>query len=140
MDSSIDEPMPKKQKLNQKTSETDTPRNDLQAVSSTAVNESVHSNLVVSKIDFTIGEIVWAKIRGSPHWPAKIKSFPKDRTATVVWFNDYRTTTIFRTQLSKFLVHFDEYSVKFDTTVGLKTAAMEALICLGQNLNANVQY
>lgn len=26
----------------------------------------------VSKLQFTIGETVWAKIKGSPHWPARI--------------------------------------------------------------------
>lgn len=83
-------------------------------------------------VRFAIGEIIWAKIRGSPHWPAQIKSFPTHNTAEVLWFNDYRRTKVFRTKLFKFMPHFDEFAVKFQTSVGLETAAREALICFGE--------
>lgn len=59
---------------------------------------------------------------GFPHWPCKIKSFPSDRHAEVVWFNDYRKTKIFRTQMFKFLPNFHKYAEKFDDCIGLKTA------------------
>lgn len=89
---------------------------------------------VIARIDNKIDEVVWAKIKGHTHWPAKIKAFPSSKMAIVVWFNDYRTTKIYRTQLFKFLVHFDEFSKKFDQIIGLETAAQEALIYFGQSL------
>lgn len=90
--------------------------------------------LTVATVEFQTGEVVWAKIRGYPHWPAKIKSFPSSKMALVVWFNDYRITKMYRTQLHKFLNNFDNFSKKFDQTIGLKTAAQEALIYYGQNI------
>lgn len=53
----------------------------------------------------------------------------------VTWLNDYRVTKLYRTQIFKFLTHFDEFSKRFDDTVGLKTAAREGLICFGQANN-----
>lgn len=50
----------------------------------------------------------------------------------VTWFNDYRTTKMYRTQIFKFLLHYDEYSKKFDETIGLRIAAQEALMCYGE--------
>lgn len=88
---------------------------------------------VVARIEYKIDEIVWAKIKGYPHWPARIKGFSGNgRMVLVYWFNDYRTTKIYRTQLFKFLENFDEFAKKFDQTIGLKTAAQEALIIFGQ--------
>lgn len=87
------------------------------------------TTMEVAIMDFQIDEVVWAKLRGFVHWPAKVKAFCKNMII-VVWFNDYRTTKLYKSQLSKFLPNFDEYSKKFDKTVGLKTAAQEALIFL----------
>lgn len=50
----------------------------------------------------------------------------------VTWFNDYRTTKIYRTQIFKFLLDYDEYSKKLDETIGLRIAAQEALMCYGE--------
>lgn len=94
-------------------------------------------NNVIEKITFSIGEIVWAKIRGFKTWPAKIRSFPSNKMAEVIWFNDYRRTKLYRSQLFKFLKHFDENSKYFSNTVGLETAAKEALFCYGQNVSQN---
>lgn len=91
-------------------------------------------------MDFKLNETIWAKIKGHPHWPAKIKSFPSHRMAGVVWYNDYRRTKVYKTQLFKFLTHFDQFAARFDDTVGLKAAAQEALICYGQNLNADMTF
>lgn len=82
---------------------------------------------VVACIDYKVGETVWAKIKGSPHWPAKIKALPSSTKAIVVWFNDYRITKIYKTQMYKFIIHFDQFSKQFDEKVGLRVAAEEAL-------------
>lgn len=87
--------------------------------------------LTIAPIVFQVGEVVWAKIKGSAHWPAKIKSFPSSKMVIVVWFNDYRTTKIYRTQVFKFLTHFDTFAKSFDRVVGLKKAAQEGLIYYG---------
>lgn len=99
------------------------------------VNNDETAVSVLQVIDFSVGEVVWAKIKGYAHWPAKIKSFPTSRTAEVVWFNDYRTTKIFRTQLFKYLINFEKFSERFNDTVGLKKAAHEGLIYYGQTMN-----
>lgn len=93
------------------------------------------SSTALSQIDYRIGEVVWAKIKRYPHWPAKIKGFPSTRTVEVVWFNDYRTTKVYKSQLFKFLIHFEEFAKKFDDTVGLKTAAQEGLIYYGNMMH-----
>lgn len=89
----------------------------------------------VAAIDFQIGEIIWAKLKGYPHWPAKIKSFPNSKMAVVVWFNDYRVTKMYKAQLYKFLINFDNFSKKFDQTIGLRTAAQETLIYYGNTIS-----
>lgn len=80
-----------------------------------------------STSDFKLNEIVWAKIKGSPEWPAQIINFPTSKMALVVWFNDNRKTKVYRTQLYKFLSNYDKFSANFDKHIGLKTAAREAL-------------
>lgn len=74
--------------------------------------------LAIVKPDFTKNEIIWAKIRGSHHWPAKI-----DRIYTtprglimleIIWYNDYRRSKIHKTQAYKFLENFESFAVKFD--------------------------
>lgn len=88
----------------------------------------------VAVIDFKLEDIVWAKIKGYPPWPAKIVLFPTAKTAMLLWFNDYRKTKVFRTQLFKFLPNFDKFAVHFKKHLGLETAAKEALQCYGQNM------
>lgn len=106
---------------------------DAQKVANEVQIESSSSESTIARIDFKVNEVVWAKIKGSVHWPAKIKSFPSSKMVIVVWFNDYRTTKIYRTQLFKFLQNFDLYAQNFDNTVGLKTAAYEGLMYLGNS-------
>lgn len=84
--------------------------------------------------NFKLNEIIWAKIRGHPAWPAKIVDFPSPKMALVVWYNDYRKTKVYRTQLFKFLINFDKFAGDFDKSIGLKTAAREALYCYGTSL------
>lgn len=84
-------------------------------------------NMVVMTLPFKIGEVVWGKIRGWPHWPAKImRIYPQQYE--VEWFNDFRRTKLYRSQIYKFAFNFDLFSEKFDTTVGLREAAEQAMI------------
>lgn len=94
----------------------------------------------MSLLEFKLNEIVWARIKGSPHWPARIISFPSNKMALVRWFNDYRVTKLYRTQLFKFLNNFDQFAKKFPDTVGLETAAREALICYGNDIQADMLF
>lgn len=59
--------------------------------------------------DFVQNEIVWAKIKGSSHWPARISRILTSSNGRimyeVVWFNDYRRSKIGRLQIHKFLVN-----------------------------------
>lgn len=98
-----------------------------------------HTPNIISRIDFRINEVVWAKIKGFAHWPAKIKLFaPNRKMVTVVWFNDYRTTKVYTTQIFKFLQHFDKFAVNFDKTIGLRKAAQEGLIYYGNTIEKNM--
>lgn len=75
---------------------------------------------------------MWAKIRGSPFWPAKILKIygVRNQMVEVLWFNDYRKTKIHKAQLNKFHSNFEVHAENFDKHIGLKTAAKEALIFL----------
>lgn len=77
--------------------------------------------------EFKVGEIVWAKLRGWPHWPAKLLAIESKRYE-IYWFNDYRKSKVFRSQLFKFHDHFSTFSQKFGSSIGLETAAKEALL------------
>lgn len=96
-------------------------------------NTTASHSQVLDTISFKINEVVWAKIRGFPHWPAKIKAF-SNKMVVVVWFNDYRTTKLYRSQLYKFLPSFDEFAKKFNDHIGLEKAAKEGLIYFGSTL------
>lgn len=101
-------------------------------------NESpVNEIMTVAVEPFSINEVVWGKIRGSPHWPAKIIQY-HPRRIEVEWFNDYRTTKLFRSQVFKFYPNFNIFAEKFDSTVGLKVAAQEALMHVASKLNINL--
>lgn len=94
----------------------------------------------IAKIDFQVGEIVWAKIKGSPEWPAEIISFSSSKMVVVRWYNDYRVTKMYRGQLFKFLINFDMFAKNFDVNIGLKTAAQEALIDFGNKFYPKMKY
>lgn len=97
------------------------------ATMSTLIPAQQTNFLQVAIIEFAVNEIVWAKIKGHNAWPAQIISFPTNKMVLVRWFNDYRETKIYRTQIFKFLLNFDRFSVNFNKTAGLYTAAREAL-------------
>lgn len=98
------------------------------------VTKTSTENNVIAAVDFSLHEIVWGKIRGWPHWPARITSI-EGRRYEVQWFNDYRNSKLFRTQLFKFYKNYDEFSKLFDQKIGLETAAKEAVILLAHNAN-----
>lgn len=81
---------------------------------------SLPSNVDLALVDFKIGEVVWAKIKGFPHWPCIIRNFDK-KMVLVQWYNDYRSTKVYRTQLFKFLENFNEFSKSFNQKIGLDT-------------------
>lgn len=95
------------------------------------ISSTKNESLTIAKPDFLVGDIIWAKIKGSVHWPAKI-----DRILTkanrvmmyeIIWYNDYRRSKIYRLQANKFLENFEQYASRFDDVIGLKTAAFEAM-------------
>lgn len=90
---------------------------------------NISTNKTVAVLAFSVNEIVWGKIRGWPHWPARVTSI-EGRKFEVVWFNDYRKSKLFRTQLFKFCDNFEQFAQKFPTTIGLETAAKEALLLM----------
>lgn len=85
---------------------------------------------IVAKIDFKVGDVVWAKIRGCPFWPAKIERIygVKLQMIEILWFNDYRRSKVYRTQIESFLPNFRKNSKFFKEKVGLETAAKEAVL------------
>lgn len=97
------------------------------------VNENIGQKLdEIAVMDFRIGDVVWAKIRGYPGWPARIESIYGDKKQTfrVYWFNDYRISNIYRSQIYKFHLHFEKFAKLFDSHIGLETAAKEAMMYL----------
>lgn len=134
-----DEPQPKKHKLQMY------PNGRPIIVKSSKVNDKPCECTALVKCDstvaqpsstpeFKLNEIIWAKIKGSPEWPAKIVDFPSAKMALVVWFNDNRKTKVYRTQLYKFLINYDKFSVNFEKHIGLKTAAREALYAFSDSI------
>lgn len=119
--------------------------NNGQAENKAGVNansEAGPSNPVnaVANLDWRVGEIIWAKIKGWPTWPGQIKSFPSARMVEVIWLNDYRKTRLYRTQMFKFLNNFDRFAVDFDNVVGLEGAAREGLIKYGESVGALMRF
>lgn len=86
----------------------------------------------VAKPDYAIGEVVWAKIKGFPNWPAKVVQVygSMNQMVEVFWFNDYRKTRMHKGQICKFHSNFEVFSPQFDKHIGLQTAIKEALIYL----------
>lgn len=86
----------------------------------------------IATVEFKEGDVMWAKIRGFPNWPARIESIygEKKQLYRIYCFNDYRVSKVFKSQITKFGKNFEENSRLFDTHIGLETAAREALIYL----------
>lgn len=59
--------------------------------------------------------------------PKLVKTANGNIMYKVKWFNDYRYIKIHKLQIQNFLQNFELFANKFDETVGLRTAAFEAL-------------
>lgn len=93
--------------------ELQTPKASL-PIANVSKSDLAPQNNIVAKIEFKINEVIWCKIRGWPAWPCRIRTFVKNM-AIVVWFNDYRITKVYRTQLQKFLtnsIHMHKISME----------------------------
>lgn len=92
-------------------------------------NKGAEEVKTICIIPFSVDEVIWDKIRGWPHWPCRILEIDTRRNRfKVYWFNDYRTTNLYRSQIFKFYANFDIFAEKFATTIGLKDAAREAML------------
>lgn len=105
-------------------------------------NNTTEKNAVtiVAKIPFVVNEVIWAKLRGwSYHWPARITKIFSGKVYRfeVYWFNDYRTSKIFRSQIYKFGPNFSMFSENFDNVPGLRQAAEEATVYGMRNRSVN---
>lgn len=83
------------------------------------------ANKVISENNFEIGSIVWCKLKGFRHYPAKIVSFFQKKYL-VRWYNDYRLSSVFTSQLQPFSKYCLVYSE--NVSISLATAIKEALI------------
>lgn len=98
-----------------------------------SVDEQSSGDQSLAIMPFSVGEVIWGKIRGWPNWPAKVIRIESNGRYEVEWFNDYRTTKLYKSQILKFYSnHFDLYASKCSTTVGLKIAIKEALIYISE--------
>lgn len=96
----------------------------------------------IALIDFSIDDIVWAKIKGSKHWPARIVEIELQKRTyiyKVFWFNDYRTSNVFKSQIFKFQPNFEKFAKKFGSDIRLETAGKEALIYLASKEKSSKQ-
>lgn len=101
-------------------------------IASTSIDTKGKSScLTLAKPDFKINDIVWGKIKGSPHWPAKIDRITATSNGLImyelVWYNDYRRTKVNRLQVFNFLDNFEKFAKRFGDIIGLKTAGFEAM-------------
>lgn len=87
-------------------------------------------------LGFSVGDIVWAKLRGSPFWPAKIERIygTKLQMVEILWFNDYRRSKVYKTQIEQFLPNFAKNSKLFKQHIGLETAAKEAVLYVASTM------
>lgn len=60
---------------------------------------------------FSVNEVIWGKQRGYPHWPGKIVKILQNKYE-IFWFNDYRKSNMFPSQLFKFKPKLVEFSKK----------------------------
>lgn len=97
----------------------------------TTMAQSSQIPTTVAIITFSPNEIVWGKIKGSVHWPAKIDRIintARGYMYEIRWYNDHRRTKVGKNQIFKFLPNFESFAVNFDKVVGVKAAALEAMI------------
>lgn len=97
----------------------------------------ISETLTVAKPEFAVNEIIWAKLKGFCHWPARIDKVIRTHSGStmyeVIWYNDNRRSKMYKLQVFKFLENFEQFAKKFDDVIGLKTAAYEAMYTYRQN-------
>lgn len=96
-------------------------------------NSTSSQILTIAKPLWSIDDAIWAKIRGSCHWPARIIKILPKKQFIVEWFNDYRTTRVFASQIYKFAPNIFMFQEKFDLVAGLREAAEEATLHMLRN-------
>lgn len=96
-----------------------------------ANKKNEQGSMAIAEKDFTVGDIIWAKIKGHSHWPALVTAQTSRLMVEVRWYNDYRRTKVYRSQLFDSIKNFEKFSEKFDSVIGLRTAAKEAMMCYG---------
>lgn len=102
-----------------KESRTTTKQNITGTLHPSVTGELSPVNMTISTLPFKVGEVTWGKIRGWPHWPAKIVHiFP--RQFEVVWYNDYRVTKLYRSQVFKFTSNFSIFAEKIRNDGGIE--------------------
>lgn len=98
---------------------------------------NIHENLsekkstkAIAQIEYSAGEIIWAKLGHWPAWPAKIDRIygVPNQMIEIVWFNDYRRSKLHRANVFKFFKYFDQFSSAANSTIGLECAVKEAVI------------
>lgn len=74
--------------------------------------------------------MIWAKLKGSPYWPAKIERIygKSNQMLEIWWFNDYGRSKILESQAQPFLKHYGEHCKLFNQHIGLEAAAKEAVM------------
>lgn len=85
----------------------------------------------IALLDYSIGEIVWCKLKGWPHWPCKILDIEYKRSVIylVYWFKDnHRTSKVFKSQLFKFKENFKTLSENGSENAQLEAAIKEGII------------
>lgn len=93
---------------------------------------------IIKQTETTSNELaVWAKISGHPNWPAKVEQIYGCRLqmAEILWFNDYRRSKVYKSQLQRFLPNEEQHSKLFDGHIGLETAAKEAMLYIASKMN-----
>lgn len=94
--------------------------------SNSSTINGLNRSMAISTQPFKVGEVIWGKIRGWPHWPGKIVHvFPQQ--FEVIWYNDFRVTKLYRSQIYKFAANLQIFAEKLDTTIGLREAAEQAM-------------
>lgn len=106
--------------------------------SSNTIEHPSRAILTIACPEFNVNEIIWAKIKGFSHWPAKIERIITRPNGSVMyevrWYNDYRKTKLYKLQVFKFFENFEKYAEKFNDVIGLKVAAFEAMYEYRKNM------
>lgn len=80
------------------------------------INKKKDSVKTVAVLGFREGEVVWAKLRGSVHWPARIEKMENGQYE-IYWFNDGRLSKVNHSQLFKFESNFKEFAKLFKNRI-----------------------